>query len=188
MSSIPWKVYYEKARKFGPSPFLEMALKSVTNREKAIDIGAGSMVDTDLLIDAGFKEVVVLDNNPNVAELAKEERYKSVILDGRNVEQYDYQQNTFDIVYASKVLHFIKQEEYESVVASILSSIKPGGLFVGALVGDKSDMTRNISMTFMSFEQHKQFFMRDGWKILTATNKDDGAGLHIIGIIAKKND
>lgn len=57
----------------------------------------------------------------------------------------------FDIVFSNAVLHWIEQTEQKSTLASIYSSLKPGGQFVAELGGSGNiEQIRNVVMNELS--------------------------------------
>ena len=70
-----WSEYFEFTREKPPFLLLIEALKYVTDKGKAIDIGGGALKDTRYLLDEGF-DVTVIDNSPLLEQEAS--RIKNV--------------------------------------------------------------------------------------------------------------
>jgi hypothetical protein len=57
MEKNTWGSYHEKTAERSPRPSVLEAIELTTSRDRALDLGAGAMSDTQLMLDRGFAEV-----------------------------------------------------------------------------------------------------------------------------------
>lgn len=71
MRNISWRKYIERRRADPPSKLLLHALSFNFGKDAALDIGAGSLVDTKLLLNEGFQRVDAVDTDGASVEIAQ---------------------------------------------------------------------------------------------------------------------
>ena len=185
-----WTGFYESTKELPPHELLVQALELVSEREAALDLGAGAMRDTKLLLKAGFEKVVAVD--------AEQINQQNEISDGRleivvePFESYEFPENSFDLVNAQFSLPFTSPESFENVFKKLQTSLKKGGIFVGQFFGKNDEWRGNPKMTFHSLEEAQQLLSK--MEILKIEEKEqDGstaAGTpkhwHVFHITARK--
>ncbi len=190
-----WEGYYRRDTKRAPKEFLARAIEKMEKRDTAIDVGAGSCVDAEQIQVSGFNKVVVFDSNPRVASIVEEKNNPALVADIRDFSDYDYPPHSFDLVYASKALHYISREKLPNVLKKMQDSVTRGGMFVAAVLGDKTRFPEGgeDKYTFLSEEELKGYFSEDEWAdVRTSTKELDELKsgkmfhYHMIGITAKK--
>lgn len=145
-----WYDYAERAQKSPPRPLLVEAVGFVTNRDAALDIGAGALNDSRFLLDAGFAAVTALDAEPvaqATADSLPADRFRYVI---SSFESFDFPVAALDLLNAQYALPFIRGDAFERVFAAIIASLKPGGIVTGQFFGDRDDWVGTPNMTFHS--------------------------------------
>jgi hypothetical protein len=184
--------YYRRSLELGPSPFLALALEFATNKDAAIDIGAGAMLDTKQIAENGFKDIFASDVNQNIENYFPPELKDKAVLKIEDINDYNYPPNSFDLVYTSKALHYLKQVNSDTVFQKILASIRRDGLFVGAIFG-RSDEQEDAGVGyFPTRNQLKSKFPADQWDLIRATSRPNESpdpayeSLNLFGIIARK--
>jgi SAM-dependent methyltransferase len=143
-----WQKYAEKAAGRPPRPLLVDALTRITARDKAIDIGAGALTDSQYLLEQGFAQVTALDSAPvaqATADTFPTDRFDYAI---STFETFAFAPATYDVVNAQYALPFIDPAQFPRVFAAILASLKPGGLLVGQLFGDRDTWAGSSGMNF----------------------------------------
>lgn len=132
-----WRAFAEYAQERAPDERLLRAIKLVTEKETALDMGAGALNETKVLLNEGFRTVIALDAEPGIAERAKgiegNERLEVVV---SRFEAYEFPINTFDLINARYSLPFIPPDVFEEVFQRMKGSLKPGGIFLGQLFGN----------------------------------------------------
>ncbi|HZZ99390.1 MAG TPA: class I SAM-dependent methyltransferase [Candidatus Paceibacterota bacterium] len=153
-----WKKYIEKTKNRGPRSLLVEALGFVPEKEAALDLGPGALNDSKYLLEQGFKHITAVDKNNIAGEIADalpKDRFNYVI---SSFKDFDFTENTFDLVNAQFALPFIEPSEFQRVFASIKNSLKPKGVFTGQLFGINDDWNKNESMNFHTREQVERLF------------------------------
>ncbi|HEY1041403.1 MAG TPA: class I SAM-dependent methyltransferase [Candidatus Paceibacterota bacterium] len=133
---LEWQEYYEKSKQLKPRWTLVQALEFVTNRDSALDIGAGSLKDAKYLLQENFNHVTALDVEPVAqkdADALPSDKFNYIITP---VESYDFPKNEYDFVSAQSVLPFLTNEEVSQVLENIMQSLKPDGILNGQIFGE----------------------------------------------------
>lgn len=125
-----WKKYYENTKNKPPSKLLLEALSFVQNKSKALDLGAGALVASKYLLSEGF-EVVAVDQEKCV-DMISDEQFAFI---QSTFQEYEFPKNTFDFITAQFSLPFNGREGFGILWDKIVSSLTPGGVFVGQLFG-----------------------------------------------------
>ncbi len=145
----PPEGYYEQTKSRQPSPFLEEAIKLLSNNQnKALDFGCGAGSETAFILNNGLF-VVAVDGNPEAKDyidnLPNSDRVKFI-----NSDFETFQFGKYDLINSSRSLPFIDKTYFEGVIRRLKCSLNTNGVFVGELYGvndqwNKSDET----MTFV---------------------------------------
>lgn len=188
-----WRKYYEKTKTNPPRPLLVRALPFVNERNTALDVGAGALVDSQYLLQEGFTSVHAFDADEASQEIA------STITDSRfqfkqvGFGVYDYGQECFDLVTGQYAFSFIPPAEFQAVFNQIVGSVRVGGVFVGNIFGDRDGWNNGDgTKTFCTKEECQALFAN--WDVLhfNEVERDDTTALgvpkhwHEFEIIARK--
>lgn len=138
-----WKKYHQGTKDRIPSKLLVEALAYIKNKGKALDLGAGALVESKLLLSKNFEEVTAVDIVP--FEKLDNPRFHFI---ESSFENFSFPKNKFDIVNANLALPFTKPESFNKVWLEMKDSIVKNGIFSGQLFGvndgwnvDGSEMT-----------------------------------------------
>ena len=71
-------------------------------------------------------------------------------------EDFDFPENTFDLVNAQYSLPFTSPESFNEVFGKVKASLKSGGVLVGQLFGEKDGWRETPSMTFHTHDEVQQ--------------------------------
>lgn len=145
-----WYRYAESARNQPPRPLLVEATGLLTARDAAIDIGSGALNDARFLLEAGFSQVTALDGAPiaqATADTLPADRFTYVI---SRFEDHTFPVEAYDLVSAQYALPFIPPDHFDRQFAAILASLRPQGILVGQLFGDRDEWVGLPGMTFHS--------------------------------------
>lgn len=122
-----------------PHHLLVRALDFTTGRDSALDIGAGSCVDSAFLVSQEFKNVDAVDI-----------KTPTNIPDGVSFTESaisDFTFGSYDVIHARYVLHLLKPGIFDV----IKSSLKDGGVFVGNVFAEDSTFPEGAK-TFTAIE------------------------------------
>lgn len=143
-----WPTYNEAHEKGEPFILLARAIEKAPDKEAALDLGAGPLKETKALLKAGFRHVVVVDSEADVARRAGQLGDERVEMHQSSFQDYDFPRGAFSLVNAVKSLPFIPPGEFDSVFEKVKASLKPGGIFVGNLFGTGHAFAGNTGMKF----------------------------------------
>ncbi len=186
-----WSEYYEITKAKPPTKLLVKALEYVTDKGKAIDIGAGALKDTRYLLEQGF-EVTAIDKSPLMEQGVKTLENDKVQAFTTSFEDFDFSENKYDIASAMFSLPFTEPAHFETVFIKIKNSLKKGGVFCGQFFGMNDEWSKNPKMTFHTEAQVKELL--NGLEVLSFKEVEEDSTTangtpkhwHIFHIIAKK--
>lgn len=196
---ISWSKYHEltDSGERTPDRLTKRAVEYVSEKNLAIDLGAGNLRNTRFIADSGFKHVIAYDGSPSVANMVeksdKESDKEIITTDIRKFEDFDYPPETFDLIFSRKSLNFINPQNFDATFSKILASAKPDGIVAITMFGDKDPWNDDkIKMTFKSLDELKAYFKE--WEIIIEaerevddlTSKDEPKRSHYIWICARK--
>jgi tellurite methyltransferase len=187
-----WRTFHERTKETPPSVSLIEAVKIVTEKNSALDIGAGALRDSKYMLEQRFQKVVAVDIEPATKEAAREindDRLQVVI---SPFQEFNFPEHTFDLVNAQFSLPFIPPESFSEVFSKMEKSLKENGIFVGQLFGTNDSWNNNSKMTFHNLDQVQELF--SGMKIIELREEErdgtpvvgDSKHWHIFYITARK--
>lgn len=141
-----WLDYFVATRGQGPRPLLERALSRGFRGLRALDLGAGALMDVPLLLER-FDEVIAIDREKAPPDFYAEfppERFSYV---ESSFEEYAFPENHFDLVSSQFALPFCRRAKFESVFNGLARSVRPGGIFVGHFFGPRDVQAENPDVT-----------------------------------------
>lgn len=194
-----WKKYFKKHLKRKPKKQLVRALYFCANKENALDLGAGTLIESKFLIKKGFKNVVAVDNAPEVKKFVKNFNNKKLVYKNVSFQEYDYPKNTFDIINSQFALHLYGKKGFNAFIKKIKNSLKPNGIFVAQFLGVKDSWKSNpgsatLGASYVFHTRKQALDLLSGLEILEFIEKDEDGktalGLekhwHIFYFIARK--
>lgn len=159
MKDSTWKTYYDKTKSAPPRPLLVKALPFVSEKNSALDLGAGALNDAQYLLSEGFEHVTALDSSPiaqEVADTLPPEHFLYVI---STYENFDFKKEAYDLINAQYALPFNPPESFDRVFQDIITSLKPCGVFTGQLFGIRDEWNvPNSNKSFHTKEQVENIF------------------------------
>lgn len=155
-----WSDYYKITAKNPPSKLLVEAVSHVKNKNKALELGAGTNKDSKFLISEGFQNITAIDKDidskNNFIELLE-----NIDLEGKfgfqicSIEDFNFEDDSYDIVSAQRAMPFIanKNTLFE-VMEKIKLSLKQDGIFAGHFFGINDTWCKEGKlMTFLNREE-----------------------------------
>lgn len=159
---------------------------------KALDIGAGPLVETKFLLEKGYS-VDAIDNDPESALSASKIENQKFSFFHTDVTEFDFKEGEYDLVVSLLALPFVNQKDFKYIFNKILYCLKPGGYLCFSLFGDRDGWANSReTMTFLTRENVESMlsvfdvirFIEDDDIAPTASGKIKN--WHIYTIIAKK--
>lgn len=138
-----WDEYFEAAKGLGPNPFygtVESVLGSDFSGQRVLELGFGAGAGVGWWLDRGA-EVVAVDEDPRMCA-----HLSGLVGDGVEVVcggfEEGFLRGPFDVVSAVFSLFFVAPKELAGLWESVWGCLKPGGVFVGQLIGPEDDWAR----------------------------------------------
>jgi tellurite methyltransferase len=158
MLDIKWEDFYKITRDKPPWPLLIQAVSLVAHKERALDLGYGAGRDTRYLLQQGFHVTAVDKEFHAMAQLADLPQQNLRLVQS---SFQDFSFETYDLVNAHFALPFNPKDSFDEVSARIMTSIRPGGIFVGQLFGIHDEWNKpGSTMTFHTKKQAEELFTR----------------------------
>lgn len=137
MLQVSWRKYIIGKQKGLPNKLLIQGLKYVIEKNAALDIGAGSLVDSKLLLKDGFNYVYAIDTDKTALEIAQTINDKNFIFKNTSINKFRLKKNFYDVINAQYVLPYLSKKEIEILLPKINKSLKCDGIFIGQFFGEK---------------------------------------------------
>jgi tellurite methyltransferase len=114
-----------------------------------------------------------MDGEEMFEDFAKEIKDERLETNVSSFEDFDYQENTYDLINAQYSLPFMKKEYFDDVILKIQNSLKINGVFVGTFFGDKDGWNNKVSKTenFQTKEEIEKMF--ENFEILELLEKEE---------------
>ena len=174
-----WPEYFKNHENREARPQLALAIKAIEadhqpiSSKQALDIGAGNLIESKALLEAGFDQVTATDaSSYSVEESGKLEReYNDFANDINRFSFYKLRNeelagkispNSADLIVSYYALPFTRPHEFARLWQSLESALKPGGVMSVTLFGNNDGWAtetnadgkkRYQGMTFHSREQ-----------------------------------
>lgn len=187
-----WRNYFNKHLGRKPKRQFLVALEFCKNREAALDLGCGVMVETKELSDQGFETIIAIDSAPEIRDMVE----IPPRVDFYNIafQEYEFPPNKFDFINSEYSLPFYGVLGFKPFFEGVLNSLKKGGVFTGQLFGINDSWSRDPSrdMPFFSLEEVKELLKETEVIDLKEVEKDDKTATgedkhwHIFNFIVRK--
>ena len=132
-----WKEYFNVVSDKPHRQILESAVLHNTSGLKiAIDCGCGVGADAGYLLEQGY-EVIAFDKEEKAIDIC---RYRFADKPGFSASvclMEDFAFKNAGLILASNSLFFCQPERFDKTIINMLSSVVPGGFFIGDFVGPK---------------------------------------------------
>ena len=169
-----WKKYYKKHEKRKPREQLVRAVSFCINKQNALDLGSGTMIESKYLAKKKF-DVVAIDHSSDTLKYTKNLNKK---IDFKNIsfQEYNYPKNTFDLINSQFSLHLYGKKGFNAFIKKIKKSLKPKGIFVAQFLGVK-DSWNTESVPFPAYDyvfhtKRQALDLLSDLKILEFTEED----------------
>lgn len=132
-----WQTYYDKHLSRPVRPLVQKAVSFCRHKDFALDLGAGTLVESKFLLDSGFRRVLAVDSSTEIEVFARglnDERLQVLVNPFRDLVLAP---ESFDFITAQFALPFYGQQGFEQFFAELLGSLKPDGVITGQLFGER---------------------------------------------------
>ncbi len=193
-----WAEYLELSKNNPPSALLESAIPLVSNRDLALDLGAGALRDTKFLLSSGFKKVLAIDSEKDIRKYRSKIPASSLQIKVTQFEKLKLPKNTFDLINAQFSLSFTEKSQFPKLINQIKNSLQDNGIFCANFFGNKDSWNSNKNflhqnMTFLTEKALLEslddleilYFNEKFFKGKTIDNLEKN--WHIFEVIALKN-
>lgn len=133
------------------------AIPYLKQKENALDLGAGSLNETEHLLNIGFKKVVAVDKVED-REIINSINNDNLIFEKKDIVDYNFIDNSFDFINAQYVLFFVKKDRIEKLIEDIKKSLKKGGIFTGQFLGPKDTWANRSDIYLYQEKEVREFF------------------------------
>lgn len=167
-----WADYYEQTEDTPPTPLLVKAFDYTKNPTDALEIGAGSPRDTQFLLEKGLKVIAIDPSDASKKLFDGFEKNSHFTFEYMGFEDFDFKENSYDLISAQRVLHLAKdRESLSKVFSAIKGSLKVGGVFTGTFFGPKDTWrARAKEMTFLEKSEVEEIL--EGLKVEFLAEKE----------------
>ena len=194
MADVSWEKYITKTKSRGPRDLLIEAAGYVSFHDcgNALDLGAGAMNDTKYLLEI-FEQVTAVDYEDAAAKCAKEIKAQNFFFFQQRFEVFHLRKSAYNLVNAAYALPFLPPSVFTEVWDSVIESLRPRGIFVGQLFGDRDTWNvKGSGNTFHTKEEARALF--SGVELLKFVEEEEDSGSafekkkhwHIFHFIARK--
>lgn len=165
------KTYAELSRNRPPSSDVVAAVEHVAQKERALDLGAGSLRNTRYLLEQGFR-VDAIDRDPLMQEVADELQTANLHTQVADFMEFDFPVDAYDLVVAHNTLPFATPGTFPDLWSRVVASLRTGGIFCGTFFGPhdtwahtkpdmsfvtKDDVEHLLSgLEILSFREHEE--------------------------------
>ncbi len=149
-----WQTYYKQHLHRPPRPILVKAVSLCKSKGVALDLGAGTLVESKFLLGSGFNKVIAVDSSAEIKEFAKGITDEMLEVKVTSFQDMELLPDTYDLITAQFALPFYGTEGFDEFVAKLISSLRVGGVFVGQFFGERDGWNNtDRNMAFQTKDQ-----------------------------------
>ncbi len=156
-----WQTYYNQHLSRPPRPIVVRAVSYCKNKEKALDIGAGTLVESKFLLDSGFSKVVALDSSPEIEDFTKGINDHRLEVKISSFQDLELLPQSYDLITAQYALPFYGPKDFSEFIGKIISSLRDGGVFVGQFFGERDGWNNGKKDMAFQTKEEAQDLLKD---------------------------
>lgn len=139
-----WEKYIDRSKDRGPRPLLVEAAGLVRHKDSALDLGAGAFNESKYLLAHGFAHVTAVndEDTPTASRIAAAMPKEGFTYTLSRFEDFEFKKDSYDLICAHYSLPFMAPADFPRMFEAIKASLRPGGIFVGELFGDRDAADR----------------------------------------------
>lgn len=134
-----WCTYYKTHAVRAPREQTKRAAALCVDKEHALDLGAGTLIESVFLLENGFKKVTAVDSSEETKGFAEGLDSERFTLEVSAYQDFVFLRNAYDFINAQYALPFHGPDNFEDFIERIKDSIKLKGFFVGQFFGINDD-------------------------------------------------
>lgn len=120
--------------------------------KKVLDLGCGYGWHCAYAVEHGARQVIGIDLSKKMLETAKKKNaHQKIIYMQGDMETLDFAENTFDVVFSSLAIHYIK--DYPALLDQVKRVLKPNGIFIFSV--EHPDFTAEGTQDWYYNDQHE---------------------------------
>ncbi len=152
-----FKEYIKRTRGKELRKLFLKAICYLEEKERALDLGAGALNESEHLLNIGFKKVVAVDRTEDL-EIINSINNNNLIFEKKDIVDYNFVDNSFDFVNAQFVLFFVEKDKIKKLIEDIKKSLKKGGIFAGQFLGPKDSWAKRSDIFLYQEKEVRDFF------------------------------
>jgi SAM-dependent methyltransferase len=154
-----WENYYKVHAHRKPREQVVRAVALCADKSDALDLGAGTLVESNYFLDQGFRKVTAVDSSENAQAFAESLDPKRFTLKICSFQEFEFRESAYDLISALYSLPFNGPEDFEKLFYRIKASLKPNGIFVGQLFGTRDGLNEDdTKLVFQSKAEALELF------------------------------
>ena len=184
-----WPEYFKNHEKREPRPQLALAIAACEadhqpiSSMQALDIGAGNLIESKALLEAGFGQVTATDASSYSEEASGklEREYNDFAKDINRISFYKLRNeeladkispNSADLIVSYYALPFTRPHEFARLWQSLESALKPAGVMSVTLFGNNDGWATETNTNGEKRYQGMTFHSREQVEVLLGNMKD----------------
>jgi tellurite methyltransferase len=168
-----WQTYYNQHLSRPPRPLLVKAISLCVNKTSALDIGAGTLIESKFILDSGFKKVVAMDSAAEIKTFAEQINNPRLEVVISSYQDFIFVPESYDLINAQYALPFHGHKDFKIFTERIISSLKPGGVFTGQFFGIRDGWNATgKDLAFQTMDEAKDLLKDLKIKEFTEEEKD----------------
>jgi len=132
-----WSDYFELSKNRPPNPLLETAVNLVVDRQRALDLGAGSLKDSKFMLSVGFKKVTAVDRSPQIKKYRSGVPARLLSIQIYPFEELAIKPACYNLISAQYALPFTGRPHLPALMKKISDGLRPAGIFCAQFFGRK---------------------------------------------------
>lgn len=150
--------YASIKRQSQPNQLVLDALKFVRGGTRALDVGAGSLCDTRLLLSAGL-QVDAVDIDPFSFECASRINHPKLHASCADIRHLELATNVYSLIVAIHVLPFVPKDQLAAVCAKLVAGLGVDGAICATFFGVRDEWApMRPQMSFVTVEEVAALF------------------------------
>lgn len=192
---LRWNEYFTRTGISEANPLVVQVMSNVKyalpSKAVVLDLGAGNGNDTKYLLEQGFDVYAIDFNSESIKRINQRQDIRNranltVIKSSFQGLSWNELPN-FDAIIAVNSISFVNHKHFQAIWKSIHSNLKPGGLFIGRLLGDQLHWPYMKNMSLMN--RAKLEALSEGYEILRIDeekNEEKALVQHSFNVVLKK--